>query len=269
MKSQSYLKKAREDHNKSASSTSFKAIVYGPLGSGKTSLLSTCRLPVLVHSFDPGGGKVLKEEVEAGKIIVDSQFEGEDPRKPKMFSRWEGVMNDLYNDNFFQYLGTFAIDSMTTWSQCVMNEVLRKEKRAGSHPFQQDWLPQMAMMENTLRKIMTLPCDVILIGHDDVDKDELTGAMHRSLLITGKLKKRIPLLVDEIYYMSSDIDKKGKFSATLLTATQRRIQARSRLSRRGLLNVEEEANIKALLKKVGFPTDDKPLFSEILKEKGE
>jgi ABC-type phosphate transport system ATPase subunit len=35
------------------------ALICGDSGSGKTSLLRTCRRPILVHSFDPGGNKGL------------------------------------------------------------------------------------------------------------------------------------------------------------------------------------------------------------------
>jgi len=38
-------------------------------------MLKTCRLPVLIHSFDPGGSDVLKKEIADGKILVDNRFE--------------------------------------------------------------------------------------------------------------------------------------------------------------------------------------------------
>ena len=56
------------------------ALVLGTYGSGKTTLAATCPSPVLIHSFDPGGTKGLKAEIEAGKIFVDTRFEHDDTK---------------------------------------------------------------------------------------------------------------------------------------------------------------------------------------------
>ena len=251
--------KLREMYNNDPTTQSFNAVVYGGLGTGKTSLLRTARKPVLVHSFDPGGTKVLRDEIEAGSILVDSRFEREDPRQPKAFKLFDDEYHRLRRDGFFEHVGTYVIDSVTTWAQCAMNAVLQKAGRAGGVPQQNDWMPQMMMMENAMRDFVALPCDCILLGHDDVTKDESSGQMFSGLMITGKLSRRVPLLFDEIYCALTKETSKG-IEYQLLTRATGMYQARSRLGKGGELDLYEKPDIKGILKKVGFSTDDKPLI---------
>ena len=249
--------KLREMYNNDPTTQTFNAVVYGGLGTGKTSLLRTARKPVLVHSFDPGGTKVLRDEIANGSILVDSRFEQEDPRQPKAFKLFDDEYHRLRRDGFFEHIGTYVIDSVTTWAQTAMNAVMKKAGRAGGTPQQNDWLPQMMMLENAMRDFVSLPCDCILIGHDDVTKDEATGKMYVGLMITGKLSRRVPLLFDEIYCAQTKETSKG-IEYSLLTRASGTYQARSRLGKGGELDTYEKPDIKAILRKVGFDDSDKP-----------
>jgi len=249
-------------------SQSFNALIYGGTGSGKTSLLRTCRLPLHVDSFDPGGTKVLQgeailngvrypDEMAKGNIIIDSTYEGEDPEKPWAIQEWDKNFHHRKKLGYFDILGTYAIDSATTWAQTIIYDVMRKAGRTGGHPFQNDWLPQMAIIENTVRAMISLPCDVILIGHDDTEKDEATGRLFVSLMITGKLKRRVPLMFDEVYVALTKETSKG-VEYQLLTQKTGLYQAKSRLANRGQLEMYETMDMKNILKKAGRSTEDKP-----------
>jgi hypothetical protein len=74
---------------------SFNALIYGSMGSGKTNITRTCRGPVLIHSFDPGGTKTVRDEIEKGKIYADTRFEIEDPFKPTAFVLWDKTYHRL------------------------------------------------------------------------------------------------------------------------------------------------------------------------------
>ncbi len=253
---------------------SFKAIIYGGIGSGKTSMLRTCRLPVHIDSFDPGGTKVLRgegilngtlylDEMSKGNIICDTRYEVENPMSPTAAVLWDKEFGKRLEMGYFNRLGTYVIDSMTTWAQDIMYEVMRKAGRTGGVPQQNDWLPQMTIIENAMRKFLSLPCDCILIGHDSADKDESTGRMFVSLMITGKLVKRVPLLFDEIWMAQTKETSKG-IEYQLLTKSTGLFTARSRLCNKGQILEYEQPNIKAILEKAGLPTDDKPsLFQEV------
>lgn len=269
--------KARSDKNKALHAkdprtNTFNAIIFGPPKIGKSSIISTCRAPILVHSFDPGGTKVLKKDIEKGRVEVNSSFEREDPFKPWVFKDWVEEMKTLDKDGYFDYLGTFVMDSTTTWAQNIMYEVIRqaaasdkkKIRRAGGHPHENDWLPQMQHIENWMRIFTGLSCDCVLIGHSDTPRDRDSGRTtgDTGLMITGKLRTKIPALYDEVYFMT---EKSGK--RKLQTTTRGGVQSGTRLGHGGLLDEYEEPNIKNILKKVGSDWKDKPLIGELLEKK--
>jgi len=246
----------------------FNLICHGPIKVGKTSLLRTCPKPVFVHSFDPNGTLVLNDMIDSGEVLVDTRFEKDDPFKPTACLLWEDSFNYLYRINFFSHVGTFAIDSMTTWAQTVMYEVIRlaakkkKDREVGGAPQENDWLPQMAFIENYMRKFLSLPCHCILLGHSDQPKDRegnATGDL--GIMITGKLRERVPALFSEIYYLRIK-DYKTE-SRELLTKPVYGIQAGSRLGFGGKLEKEEPPDIKTIMKKVGIDPSDKPLFKDL------
>lgn len=252
----------------------FNALIYGSLKTGKTSILRTCPKPVLVHSFDPSGTLVLRDLIEKGEILADTRFEHEDPFKPSACQLWEKEFNYLYRKDFFKHVGTFAIDSMTTWSSIIMNEVIRRAAKAkknreiGGAPQQQDWLLQMSFIENYIRKFLSLPCHCVLLGHADQAKNEEGAAVgDLGIMITGKLKERIPALFSEIYYLRIKDYKIG--SRELLTQPLYGIQAGSRLGYKGLLGKTEPPDIKKIMDKVGIDSSDKPLFKDIEEEEEE
>lgn len=252
-------------------STTFNAIIYGAPKVGKSTVINTCPGPVLVHSFDPGGTKVLNDNIKNGRIIVDTSFETDRADKPRAFMAWEREMTALIKDGFFEHVGTFVLDSMTTWAQCIMYDVIRKaalkstKRTIGSHPSQQDWMPQMNVIEKWMRIFVGLPCNCVLLGHDDLPTSEDgTPIDDRSLMITGKLKKRVPALFDEVYYMHIESAVKG--IRKLQTQPKNRISAGSRLGNGGKLELQEEPDIKAILKKVDYPYKDKTLFKDLVIE---
>lgn len=250
------MNKLRAMYKDTGQNTTFNALIYGSMGTGKTNLLRTCRKPVLIASFDPGGSKTVRDEIDKGSIVVDNRFEFEDPMKPTVFALWDEVYHTYKREGLFPSIGTYVIDSATTWSAAAMNVTLRKAGRAGSQPFQQDYLPTMVILENAIKDLTTLPCDIILIAHDTADKDEATGKIFISPDFIGKLKTRIPLLFDEIYYAHTKETSNGiKYS--LLTQSTGLIKARSRLASGGKLQTYEDQDIKAILKKAGFSTEDK------------
>jgi len=157
---------------------------------------------------------------------------------------------------------------MTTWAQIVMYEVIRraalkkKDREAGDAPQENDWLPQMAFIENYMRKFLSLPCHCILLGHSDQPKDrEGNSTGDLGIMITGKLRERIPALFSEIYYLR--IKNYKDETRELLTKPVFGIQAGTRLGRDGKLGKEEPPDIKKIMKKCDIDTKDKPLFKDL------
>ncbi|MFA5378327.1 MAG: AAA family ATPase [Dehalococcoidia bacterium] len=237
-------------------SKTFNALIYGAMGTGKTRLAKTCRGPVLMHSFDPGGEKTVRDEIKAGKIIADARYQQEDAKFPTAFAAWDAEYDRLKRGGVFAKIGTYMIDSATTWSSAAMNVTLKKAGRAGGTPQQNDYLPTMIMLENAIKDMIALPCDVILIAHEDVEKDEASGRMMVGPAFIGKLKMRIPILFDEIYCAQSKETSAGA-NYTLLTRNTGLYKARTRLGKDGIFDTYEQQDIKMLLKKAGYDPADK------------
>jgi len=234
-------------------------LVYGGSGTGKTRLLKTCRRPIHVDSFDPRGTKTIRDEIKEGWILADTRYEIEDPFNPTVFKLWDKEYERRQRAGYFEHIGTYAIDSATTWASAAMNEVLKTAKggsRAGSQPWENDYLPAMYMIENAVKDFLTLPCDIVLIAHENNLKDDVTGKLYVTPLFVGKLQQRVPILFDELYYAQTTRTSSG-IKYTLLTQSDGTFRARTRLGKEGLFVQNEEPDVKMLLKKAGYSTDDK------------
>lgn len=242
----------------------YQALAYGDKGTGKTTLYATARLPVHIDSFDPGGSQVLADEIEKGVVVVDTRWETDDPTNPKVFAAWDLEFHRRKREGYFAQFATYGLDSITTFSQIIMNYVLKKQGRPGGIPqtgagAENDYVHQMLHLENSLVGIFSLPCDLLVTAHPESEKDDASGKMFVSPMITGKAKIRIPLLFSEMYYLRVEDKADGTTRWMLQTRPSAIYKASSRLARQGKFDKFEEPNIKALLKKAGRPYNDLPI----------
>ena len=248
------LKKLRERTTTELSMqyNTFNALILGESGVGKTSLLETARKPVLIHSFDPGGSKLRNflPLIKDGSVIVDSQFEVEDMKKPSAYMAWENEFEKLKRDNIFSGVGTYVIDSFTTWISSLKNEIAKRKGRSESILQIQDWQVIGNIVVDTMKLCTALPCDFILNGHLTLEKDEVSGRHIARFKTIPSLRIDIPLLFDEIYVMLAEGTRDG-VERRLLTQPDGKYLARTRIGAR-LFDVYEEADISLLLKKAGM-----------------
>lgn len=224
-------------------------LLLGESGSGKTFLMRTAPGPVHIDSFDPGGSKNIREEINAGTVMVDKRWEKENPWDPKQFVAWEKEMERKIAGGYFDHIGTYMLDSATTWSMAIMNEVLRKAGIAGQAPrFTHDYGPQKVAIGNWIRRIIDLPCNVVISGHLKSEKDKITGKVEKRFMTTGQGYVVIPLLFDEIWVMSPKATSKGVTYRVLTQSTGNDL-ARSRMSADGLLDQYETADLTNIMKK--------------------
>jgi len=243
----------------------FSALVTSESGAGKTFMLRTARFPIHIDSFDPGGTKCLRPWIESGDVIADTQWENEDPFSPKVFAEWAKTVDIRVRTGYFDHFGTYALDSLSTFGDAVMNDQLMAAGRAGEVPqMRRDYNPQKTNIVNRIKKLMTLKCDFFLMGHlrteETVIGETKGGESIKSkqfrLNVTGNAVVTIPLLFDELWVLvgketSSGIDRK------ILTDAQGQYIARSRLKSNGKLDSKEDPDIKKILKKVGLDWEDK------------
>jgi len=237
----------------------FNALICGEAGTGKTYLLKTARKPVLVAGFDPGGHVTLREEIGKGEVIY-LNFAPDNPFKPWAFRQFASEFQDLESKGIFNHIATFALDSSTMFAEAILNYFVAQRGAAGKTPNgKTDYLPQKTELRNWLNKILALPCDVIVTGHLESEKDEVTGRLTYRYATTGKGTFLFPALFDEIYVMSAEETSQG-IKRSIITASTGRYLARSRLATNGKIEPYEAPNIKNILKKAGYPTEDKPLY---------
>lgn len=236
--------------------STFNALLLGNGGTGKTYSIRTARKPVLLHSFDPGGSKSLRVEVEKGEVTVDSRFETEIRQTPTAYNMWEQEFHRLKNGGVFSQIGTYCVDSLTTFSDAVIYELLKRSGRPGGQLQKQDWGTFLNNMKDVISTILNIPCDVIVTGHLTLSQDEATGKTQAGLLIGGQSKDRLPLLFDELYIATAKEGAKN-VEYKFLTANTGYYTARTRIGSGGKFDLYEEPNWKNLLKKAGLSTEDK------------
>lgn len=241
---------------------SFNLLLLGEMGSGKTFLVRTARRPIHIDSFDPGGTKGLRDEIAKGYIIADTRWEAEDPENPKMFETWRREFQSRVREDYFNYIGTYLLDSSTFWAEAIMNHILKAAGIAGSPPrWSHDYVPQKTEIRNWTRKCLALPCDFIMTGHLESAKDEVSGQIMYRYMTTGKAQVIIPSLFDEVWVMDPKKTADGVDYRILTRATGRHL-ARSRLAKEGLLSTYEKPDLREILKKAGYKYEDKQLLTE-------
>jgi hypothetical protein len=239
---------------------SFNLLLCGDSGTGKTFLASTCRKPVHIDSFDPGGTKHLKPWIERGEVIVDTRYEGDDPFSPQVFKLWVDEMKRREKMDYFSHLGTYILDSATSWSDAIMNQVLKAAGIPGEAPrFTHDYTPQKIQIVNWIKRMLRYSCDFVLTGHLDGSTDQVTGKTTYRFMTTGKGEVTIPLLFDELWVTTTKETSK-EVVYQILTRRTGPFVARTRIGMK-VFETYEEPDIKKLLKKAGRSVEDKPLFN--------
>jgi hypothetical protein len=129
-----------------------------------------------------------------GSVLVDNRYELETPREASMFQLWEREYLRRKKDGYFNAIGTYCLDSITTFSQAVMNAVMKKNGHPAGIPMtgekgkDNDYVIQMLWMENAIRDILTLPCDVIITAHPDLSTDDASKRQFVGPMITTDVR---------------------------------------------------------------------------------
>ena len=247
------------------------ALILGGSGSGKTRFSCTGRRPIHIDSFDPDGTKTVSNWIKEGWVIADTRFEDSG------FPLWDQVFEERLKSGYFNHIGTYVLDSFTTFSDAVMATVLsglvRKADRGGTTkaskintellriPQENDYPLQMNILMNALNSengILRLPCDVIVIGHLEDKKNKQGAVIARGLYCTGKLMTRIPRLFQEIYVCETEETSKG-INWIVKTQPEGLGEARTRMGSEGKLSFKESPDLMAIMRKCGLDPQHKSM----------
>jgi len=237
----------------------FSAIVMGESGVGKTKLACSGRLPILIDSFEASTAVVIEqfypEELKRGDIMIRS-FWNESSKNPTEFRRWEEQFDRDTEDNFLSHFGTYVIDSMTTWVDTIAHYVSNSNNRPNGTLAIQDYPVIYDYVKDTIKIAGAQGCDFVLTAHLLLNQDEATGRLLAELKTYKQLKVDIPLLFTEKYVLQK-VMKSKEVIYELLTTSAGRYTASTQLGANGKLSNVENPNLKEILKKVGYSTEDK------------
>ena len=236
----------------------FSGLFMGTFSSGKTTLIGTGRKPILIDSFDPNGTIVLRKLIDKGEILV-RDWSVDDYKNPKAYRQWEDQWEKDVRDGFLKNFGTYAIDSATTFITALAYQISKKFGRPPSTLAIQDYGVIYATLGDIVAMSSTQGCDFIMTAHLTFAKDDLTGEIMTELDTFNKLKTMLPRLFSERYVVRK-VEKAAGLDYEVLTNDKGRFRAGSRLAAEGKIETIEKPDLKAILKKAGYPTEDKPLF---------
>lgn len=224
--------------------TARKFLALGETGSGKTSGFLTLPGRKFAYLFDPNAIETLRgfdveyEEflpddlsLKLTSLSKDTQKKMPADQRPhkeagaELYWRWEKDFEERMASGFFNNIDAIMFDSFTTLSDMVMDGVLALNGRPGQWPNQDDYGPQMLTLTNIMRTLVSLGKTVYCTGHIETVKDEVLGSIVTQPMMTGRLRKKLPLLFSEILVFSAQTDMKGETSFMVQTRPDRRTAA--------------------------------------------
>jgi len=191
-----------------------KFLLLGPTGSGKTSQILTLPGKTFCYLFDPSSLATLKgHDIEyelflPGRVstaAVSLSKGKSDPVKEEdaseTYTAWEADSDAKMESGFFDDFDNICFDSFTTFSDVVMDRILKLNGRAGKFPQQDDWGGQMQTITNVVRTYASMNKILLFTAHEEFKQDSESGRMVNIILLTGRLRVKLPLLFSEMLHM--------------------------------------------------------------------
>lgn len=229
-----------------------KIILVGSGGAGKTAQLLTLPGRTFAYFFDPSALSTVRGYDIEYEMFVPSSVDmaakslakdkGKDKSSGKedaseVYVRWEKDFEQKVKDGFWDNFDNIALDSFTTFSDIVMDRILKLNGRPGQFPQQDDWTAQMSTIMNVTRTIAGMNKLLLCTAHDNFKQDEATSRMQNVLMLTGQLRVKIPLLFSEILHCEHKADAKG--SNYIIQTRPDRMNPNIRTSMRGVEMYED------------------------------
>lgn len=230
------MPKSTKDLKADISKTKF--FFYGPPGSHKTWCAGTFPKP---YFFDFDDGMMILRDKD---ISYDSYQDG-DKATPTAWNQLIATMRQWSMPDAKLQYETLVLDSLTTIADACKRQ-LKAEGGANKMDglSQPQWGQFIERITELFYLMQRIQATVIVIAHDRLVVDDLTGGIMNQLLVQTKdLPTKIPVFFDEVYYFNVEmVGGQSKFR----TRTQRDAKRYAK-SRLGLEPIEDDLEYKRIL----------------------
>ncbi len=193
---------------------SLKILVQGESGIGKTCLSSTFPGKILILDFDN------KVDSAAAYLRHNNKLEQLAQIEVEQFAPQLGVspidkLSKIISERLIpqQRSGqlefkTLVLDSITTFSAATLAHIVktnpgikRNETKQGAQPGLQDYGILRREFQRLIPGLLSLPCNVVMLAHISVERDEATGQIFRHAMMDGSFARELPIYFKEVWRM--------------------------------------------------------------------
>lgn len=188
-----------------------KILLEGDSGIGKTCFAATFPKPLLLD-FDN------KADSAAAFLKSRGMLEQLNSVEVEQFAPQLGVspidrLSKIINEKLIpqQRTGkmefeTLILDSITTFSGATLAHIVktnpgikRNETKQGPQPGLQDYGILRREFQRLIPGLLSLPCNVVMLAHIAVEKDEATGQIFRHAMMDGSFARELPIYFKEVW----------------------------------------------------------------------
>jgi len=205
-------------------------LLYGDIGSGKTTAFRTIPGRKFLYMFDPAGLSSIKgsddifyeafmpENISMSVSTLKGVKDSSAPRYEAndVYSKWENDFEKRLKANWFSdpnaeidgVKGGFdaiGFDSITTLNDLLMDRILEINGRAGKQPEISDYGVAANALARIIRNANGQGCFVFFTGHENAAQDKLMKTVKIQLMVAGQLKQKLPILFSDIYHCHADV----------------------------------------------------------------
>lgn len=218
--------------------TSFGLLLQGPPGGGKTSLAYCFPKPAFINSDNNLGGVVRRARSQG----FDVKFKYGEPTKDD-----KGVAITTYTGQWKRFLTllseaasspdveTVVLDNLSSFSEIGLHFLIEEAKRLEGKTIErlriQDYQPNQMMWKEICTRLRNTGKLVIVIAHEEAEKDEVTGVVKYKPNIPGaKLQGQFGGMFSDIWRCETKLDGKGNPQYVLRTAPAPRADLKTSIS---------------------------------------
>lgn len=205
-------------------------LIYGPTGSGKTTLFTTLPGKKLLYIFDPGTlDTIAGLDIDYASFLPDSHLgirapipksgkspvkdrRAPKPHEPLAYAEFEDHVEEQLATGFkgYDWVG-FA--SLTSLQVITMDRLLFISNRQGIQPEWSDFNMVGETIMAIFRAVLHSGVSIFAEGHSDLVQDEVSKRIQNQFDITKGVRRHLPRLVTDVWVsMVKNVQGKPEYS---------------------------------------------------------